>query len=327
MAGYPSDSVLLHSNFFRQSVAPSLGPHPRGHGDCDNWKSFMTDDNTPVELSWCWSTSLETPTVRYSADPIGKFAGQKVDPINTAASLQAATVSKCTNPRTRGNDIAFDLLESSIVVKQYYLPGWKALAEGKSKPTVVEEALKKLSEPANALLSSFEVLNDFIKSFPEQSQPTMEIVAIDCLDPAQSRLKIYFRSQATTLHSVWDILTLGGRAPKTPEEKDSFRELWCSVFGLNQNEYKDHQPLLEKRHRTGGILYYFEMKKGATVPKSKVYLPVRHYAQNDDQISRGLSKYLAGRGKRLATGSYYDGAQRLWYVRWLFSLIKSLTII
>lgn len=342
-AGYPLHSESIHTSFFRESVARSLGPHPRGSGAPDCWKSFMTDDHTPVELSWCWSTSLATPTVRYSVEPIGASAGQEVDPINTAASLRLLgdtlplapdldlylhrhfqrLLSSRNEPIKKERDqssyapqsqsfIAFDLLEKSIVVKQYYLPGWRALSEEKTKFSVVDEALQKLPAPANALLDSLDMFHDFYRSFSGHSQPAVEIVAIDCLDPSQSRLKIYVRSHLTTLESAIDMLTLGGRAPKTRDEEESLRELWCSAFGLNPDEYRDDQPLRENKHRTGGILYYYELKAGMKVPKAKVYLPVRHYAQSDDQVARGLSEYLARRSKKLVTGSYYEGVKKLW---------------
>ncbi|KAJ5372859.1 hypothetical protein N7517_004865 [Penicillium concentricum] len=341
MAGYSSYSTLIHMKFFQESVARSLGPHPRGRGPGD-WKSFMTDDHTPVELSWCWSTSTAHPAVRYSVEPIGSFAGQEFDPTNTTASLRLledasplATnldlylhnhfesllllrneqIERIDNqpslaPQSQ-SFLAFDLLETLMVVKQYYLPERRALSKGKQNLEIIKYAIQKLPPPANALTDSIDMFNEFYDSFQEHSQPAVEIMAIDCVDPCQSRLKIYIRSHLTTLESVVDILSLGGRAPKTEDEEESLRELWCSVFGLNANNYHKTQPLREMEHRTGGILYYFELKRGTKAPKSKVYLPVRHYAHSDEQISRGLSDYLARRGKTLATGSYYDGVKSL----------------
>lgn len=342
MAGYSCYSASVHTKFFHESVARSLGPHPRGRGPLGDWESFMTDDHTPVELSWCWSTLPANPTVRYSVEPIGLFAGQEDDPINAAASLRLLgdTLPLASNlhlylhhhfenlllwrdgpvesnnqdsfPPQSQSFMAFDLLETSIVVKQYYLPGWRALSEGKTNLAIIKCAVQKLPAPVNALMDSMDMFNEFFGSFRECSQPVVEIVAIDCVDPSQSRLKIYVRSHRTTLKSVVDMLSLGGRAPKTQDEEDSLRELWCSVFGLNPDEHHEHQPLSKREHRTGGILYYFKFKRGTKAPKSKVYLPVRHYAQSDEQISRGLSDYLARRSKTLATGSYYDGVKRLW---------------
>ena len=339
LAGYPESSATIHSEFFRESVAPSLGQHPKGTGEPAHWKSFMTDDHTPVELSWCWSTALDTPTVRYSVEPIGRWAGQPADPTNTLASLrlfgdalqlspemdlylhrhfeQSLTSPKsCSeedfaqNPQSQ-SFMAFDLLEKTIVVKQYYLPAWRALAEKKTNFAVVEEAIINVPTLGNSLLSSFSVFTNYIESFPEEKRPVVEIAAIDCLDPLKSRIKVYVRSRSTTLQSVLDILTIGNKAPKSSDEEQSLRELWHSVFGLDQ-EQSDETPLSQKDHRTSGILYYFEFKSGAPIPKTKVYLPVRHYAQNDDQVARGLSGFLDRRGKKLATGPYLEGVQTLW---------------
>jgi hypothetical protein len=83
------------------------------------------------------------------------------------------------------------------------------------------------------------------------------------------------------------------------------------VFGLESKSKALSDPLPKKKHRTSGLLYYLELRAGSSYPKSEVYLPVRHYAKNDDQIARGLSKFLENRGKGLAGSSYYDGVARL----------------
>lgn len=305
----------------------------------------MTDDHTPVELSWCWSNAADIPTVRYAVDPIGKVAGPAASPMNTTSSarlLQRALPlapevdlgllsyfqQRLTTEDTVNNKVlntaaelpqsqhfmGFDLMEKRIVIKQYFLPTRRALAEGRSNLSLVLEAIRNLPVPADSLASSLNVVADYLESFPADSQPVVEILAIDCLKPCDSRLKIYLRSRNTTLHSVVDMLTLGGRVAISDEGRKSLKELWLSVFDLHQDEHNNLDPLQENSHRTGGILYYFELKSIASIPKAKVYLPVRHYSRNDDQISRGLSKFLEKRGKRLRAGSYYDGVKELWYV-------------
>lgn len=349
MAGYPEHSTALHTEFFRKSVSPYLGFHPSATEAPQVWKSFMTDDHTPVELSWCWSAAMDTPTVRYSVEPISKSAAQGADPVNTAANvrllgetlpmapdmdlylhrhfrnlLNSRHLTQQTNTTLQLEVqqsqcfIAFDLLEKDIVVKQYYLPGQTAIREGSSNWNLVRDSIQKLSGPAKPLLASFDTLVNFVESFSAESQPTVEILAIDCLEPNKSRLKIYIRTMDTTFHSVLNMLTLGGKAPKSDEEINSLRELWLSVFGLSPESFAMHQRLPIKEHRTGGMLYYFELKSNAILPKSKVYLPVRHYAQNDDQIAQGLSNYLEQRGKKLSTGSYYQAVKKLWYALPLF---------
>ncbi|KAJ4854539.1 tryptophan dimethylallyltransferase domain-containing protein [Trichoderma breve] len=283
--------MVMHTEFFRKSVSPSLGFHPSATEAPHIWKSFMTDDHTPVELSWCWSAAKDTPKVRYSVEAISRSAAQGTDLVNAAANVRLLGDSLSIAPDmdlylhrhfrnllssrhiTQQTDatlqrevpqsqcfIAFDLLEKGMVVKQYYLPGQTAVREGSSNWNIIKHATRKLSGPAVSLLASFDVLVSFIESLPAESRATVEILAIDCLEPIKSRLKVYIRTVDTTFHSVLHMLTLGA------------------------NE---------------------------VLPKSKVYLPVRHYAQNDDQIAKGLSNYLEHRRKKLSTGSYYHAVQKL----------------
>ncbi|KAJ5500819.1 Aromatic prenyltransferase DMATS type [Penicillium expansum] len=193
LAGYPENSRTIHSEPFV------------GTGDPLHWKSFMTDDQ-PRRAELVWSTALDTPTVRYSVEPIGKWAGQPVDPINTFASLRllgdALQLSpemdfylhrhfqkSLMSPKSSNEDpitqnpqsqsfMAFDLLEKTIVVKQYYLPTWRALAEKKTNFAVVEEAILNVPALGNSLLSSFSIFTNYLESFPQETRPAVEIMAI-----------------------------------------------------------------------------------------------------------------------------------------------------
>ncbi|OAA63434.1 dimethylallyl transferase [Niveomyces insectorum RCEF 264] len=356
-AGYSKKSTALHSDFFTSSVTPFLGFHPRGTVAPHVWKSFMTDDHTPVELSWCWSSSKDAPAVRYSVEPISRSASLRVDAANLTANVRllgdclptapnmdlhlhrhfrnSLTTHDSMGPDEKGVQksdvpqsqcfIAFDLLEKNNVVKQYYLPGRRAKEESRSNWSIVKEAIQNLPGSANSLLSSFDVLVEFIESFPVASRPAVEILAIDCLEPTQSRLKIYVRSLETSFKSVMDMMTLGGRAPKSPDEEESLRELFIAVFGLNKDTYEDDQPLREKAHRTGGMLYYFELKSNSKLPKSKIYLPILTlvYPIRDAQgrsiagprwkfvEGQGIDKFLRGHEVSKAWRKY-GSVYRIW---------------
>ncbi|KAK0739371.1 tryptophan dimethylallyltransferase-domain-containing protein [Apiosordaria backusii] len=336
MAGYSKDSQAIHRAFFAENVAPALGPCPDGTTTMPQWPSFMTDDHTPVEFSWAWSEKSSTPCVRYSAEPIGWLAGSDADPLNTKATigLLGRTLplapnldlywyrhllgALTTNTPTSSHHplsqtfTAFDLERDSMTVKYYFLPTHKALSLGKSNLELAEDAILALPSPCRTDLNGFEsplrTVTDFIRSHPTPSQPTVEIVAVDCVDPALSRIKIYVRSRETTFDSVVRMLTLGGGLPPLSEDaRSSLVELWCGVFGVSDTK----EQLSAKNHRTAGILYYYELKAGGKVG-AKVYLPVRHYGKSDEQIARGLSGYLTKRGKGLNGGmSYYDGVAAL----------------
>lgn len=339
LAGYPKDSQAMHRAFFAHNVAPALGPCPDGTTTAAQWPSFMTDDHNPVEFSWAWSEKRPTPSVRYSVEPIGWLAGTDADPLNTKATVgllgktlplapsldlqwyrhflsattATTTPSKSHHPLSQ-TFIAFDLERDSMVVKYYFLPALKALSLGKSNLELAEDAILSLPSPSHKGSAGFEAplraVTDFIRSHPKPSQPAVEILAVDCVDPALSRVKIYVRSRETTIDSVVHMLTLGGSLPPlSARVRSSLNELWRAVFGVDDCS----ADLAVRSHRTAGMLYYYELKAGGKV-SAKVYLPVRHYAKSDEQIARGLSEYLAKRGKGLAGGlSYYDGVAALRY--------------
>ncbi|KAK2780172.1 dimethylallyl tryptophan synthase [Colletotrichum kahawae] len=357
MAGYDDRAQAIHRGFFGAAVSDSLGPYPSVKSP--HWESFMTDDHTPVELSWAWSDEQSTPTVRYSVEPIGWTAGSAIDPSNgqAAVSLLNGTRSYaqgldmswhrhflqstalCSNHATQMSrnkyqdyDVdgavsssqtftAFDLEDDgNATVKSYFIPTVKAFSLGMSSLDLVEQAVQSLPPPgpecsSTTLVDQFSLLKDFILCHAPTEQPVVEIVAIDCVNPADSRVKIYIRSKNTTFDSMTDVMSLGGRLPfLTDTVLSSLKELWVAVFGSGAEDDVGalSKPLPTIHHRTSGILYYLELKADAPFPKSKVYLPVRHYARDDEQIARGLSGFLERRGKSLANGvPYYEGVKRL----------------
>ncbi|KXX80425.1 4-O-dimethylallyl-L-tyrosine synthase [Madurella mycetomatis] len=306
----------------------------------------MTDNHTPLELSWSWSEKQGNPAVRYSVEPIGWAAGTGFDPLNTRATvellaktpllaptldlslyrhfLEALTVSAAAGQGRREDEltnsdgalsqtfIAFDLREHDMVVKYYFMPTLKARILGESSLELVQGAIKGLPNVGSSYQASLSALSDYINSHDESERPVVEIVGIDCVDPSKSRIKIYVRSQKADFASMLDAMTLGGRTtPLSEQARVGLAELWCAIFDLGSDTTVFRDPLPERKHRTAGLLYYLELKAGSPSPKAKVYLPVRHYARNDEQIARGLSDFLARRGKGLVGRSYYDGVARL----------------
>lgn len=122
------------------------------------------------------------------------------------------------------------------------------------------------------------------------------MLAIDLIDPLESRLKIYFRSRETSFNSVLKIMTLRGRIlnPKLDEGIRDLKMLWNTVFEVDD---PPDQPLNEVGHRTAGILYNVEFNLGNSNPVAKIYLPVRHYSHSDEAIILGLNKYFEFHGK------------------------------
>lgn len=85
-ASYTIELQIHQLLFYRFYVAPELGVGPNDKGAPSRWKSFMTDNHTPVEFSWDWGRGKDEPTIRYSIEPISFGAGTSSDPFNEYAT-------------------------------------------------------------------------------------------------------------------------------------------------------------------------------------------------------------------------------------------------
>lgn len=334
ITGFPLSLLLLHAGYNLQAqyqmllfyyilLVPSLGESPTGDGRPGNWKSFMTDDFTPVEYSWSWDGANGPPTIRFSLEAIGRDSGTVTDPFNQAMTmdlvrqLQKALPSgdwqwfnhfsngllsrpSRVNCRQSSIFLAFELGPSEIVAKAYFLP----VDESQPRISIITNAVKSLRR-GKGEFCAFSKLESFLEDDPVGAQLKLEMLAVDCV--AESRLKIYVRSPCTSFDSVSAILTMNGKlyGPEIASGLKELRELWHLVLGLDE-DFPSSQELHQKDHRTSGVLYYFNTKPTDVVPgmrdpdvtpDPKVYIPVRHYAQNDRQVAQGLATFLERRGR------------------------------
>ena len=327
-AGYSVESQYRNLLFYRYYVIPELGPGPDSQGCPSHWHSFMTDDNSPVEMSWNWGARDEPIVIRFSIEPIGPYAGTLADPLNEFAahglverfqsmlpgvdlewfyhfsdrlltrSLPLERLSGLNQLKERSNTfVAFDLEESSLVLKAYFIPAPKAAATGQTRIDIVSKAINSLpSAQLHSVSNSLSLLFDYLKSSAEHLQSEVEILGIDCVIPAESRLKIYFRSQSTSFDSVREVMTLGRKIGGYDSNRalEELEELWRLLLWPDES-YSPKKELRRNAHRTAGILYYFEIRPGHPYPTPKVYIPVRHYAHSDEDIATNLQTFMKRR--------------------------------
>ncbi|CRG87518.1 hypothetical protein PISL3812_04536 [Talaromyces islandicus] len=325
-ARYPAELQYRNLKFFAEAVAPHLGVSQEILGsDTPIWPSFMTDDGTPVEISWDWGTKNAPPIIRYSVEPIGLHAGTSVDPGNLTAgpAFQAQLARSLPTMRlewfhhfndffgipkvkegefyedTRDHNsnifYAFDCSETEIIPKVYFFPKFRAKACRLSNLDVLFQAMRTAPHVTEGNFKAGDIFHVFCSSVSNK-RLEYEMLAIDLIDPLRSRLKIYFRSRETTFNSVINIMTLGGRirSPKLYEGLVDLHGLWNALFGVSAAL---DQPLREVEHRTSGMLYNVEFRLGDALPVPKIYLPVRHYSTSDEAVIRGLNDYFQGRQK------------------------------
>ena len=316
-AGYGSRAQLGILYRFASLVSPYLGPAPAL--DLPRWDSFMTDDHTPIELSWDFHTGADKPTIRYSVEPVALDAGTSANPRNdkAAAEFKKAVVKVFPDTDTtwynhfvacldhRWSDEfpeghpstvfwAFDLTDKGntpVTPKAYFFPGTVGHVTKRTNLQVISDAITSAPGYCPEKLSSF---HDFVRYSDRHPDLALEMdmLALDLLPVEKSRLKIYFRNRQTSFGSVQDMMSLGGqlRNPDFEEGMRKLRILWDSLLGTEGAP--DDEPLPHNGHRTAGILYNVEFRVGGKAPKVKVYIPVRHYAKSDRQVIESVSRFM-----------------------------------
>ena len=239
-AGYDIHNQYQGLMFHFQYIVNRLGPPPRVKGPPTHWKSFMTDDYLPVEYSWNWSVEGSSPKVRYSVEAIGNEAGTIQDRFNQkmtqdminqlnkerpginwqwfnklSKTFHDGTTTYERNPEdflhsdTSSTFMAFEVHGGEIATKAYFIPV-KADQMGISRFSVLSEGIQSL-ECESIQFLAYDRLMDFVSNTDEGRRLQVIGVAINCVKPVNSRLKIYLRSPQTTLNSAYAILSMHGQ--------------------------------------------------------------------------------------------------------------------
>ena len=343
-AGYTVRSQCEHLVFYHFYVTPELGPVPNASRRLSQWKSFMTDSFTPIEMSWEWGLGIEAPVVRFSIEPIGFDAGTPIDPLNEHTTNRLVEYFRLMSPNTdlrwyrhfsnkllaynrcspdaekvqemEGHKsrsfVAFDFGKRGIMLKAYYIPTFKAQAINQSNLAVISQAIADLPHCQASRFPAYDFLLKYIQSSDEGSQLKAEIFSIDCVIPEKSRFKIYLRTQSTSFNSIRAIMTFDGVLAESNLDKglEELEKLWKLVLEPAQH-LSPADELYHRAHRTAGNLYYFEFRPGQLIPVPKLYIPVRHYGQDDHAIAEGLKTYLQSRGQDLLACKYVEALQSI----------------
>lgn len=335
-AGYDSAAQYSGLDFHLRYIVPKLGPVPRP-GSPPAWKSFMTDDFSPLEYSWNWDTPTAPPKIRYSVEVIGPNAGTARDPFNQAQTLKLqkqlsrgyphmnwewydiiqqtfCDLEEGTTEAAEGTAelkpqssvfLAFEL-GNEINAKAYFIPV-KAEQHGISRFAVLTESVERLRKKGYPLPAY-----DYLMGFIHKHQgPELEVVgiAIDLVHPDLSRFKIYLRTPETSFQSVCEWMLLG-RSDKLPENShQELKDLWRFTLGVDE-AYPEERELPGNDHYTAGVLYNFDIQATKAVPQAKLYVPVKHYARNDLEAAHGLGTFLQARGRARYFPQYMRALER-----------------
>lgn len=305
-------------NFFESVIVPELGVACLPDMDTASWASFMTDDGRPIELSWEWPGKDEPPRVRFCMEPVGWEAGTAADPDNRFAPDRCAqTIHKACpgfdtvwfNHLTQrllkfdGEPegwkpahssrmfLGFDLGDNEIRSKAYFSSKFEAAATGQSDVQVMADVISSLPDICPTSFVAFQSLARFLTESRQSRPLDLEGIAIDCVDPTRSRIKLYVRCTEASFDSVQDIVLMGGALchPFLIAGLQRLRNLWDCLFGRDTNTLVP-RPCIDVK--TAGIIYNFELRRGMPIPIPKVYIPVRHYCPSDEHILSALQDYF-----------------------------------
>lgn len=330
-AGYSVHEQYKGLIFHYHWVVPRLGPCLPPSGK-PKWKSMVTSDGSAIEYSWKWNTADGAPDVRYTVEPIGPFTGTILDPLNQASIRELLYELGLVMPSldltwfyhfaTAFYDadkekymkeadkrlmttimLAFELLKKDVVVKAYFLPK-KIGQKGPTELAVWTNAIQGVLSDSNTL----EKVVQFLKTDPEGSLLQPFMLAIDCVKPSKSRMKLYVQTPHTSFDSVRAIMTLGGQIQGVDDALKELRELINLIVGLDKdfpsskelpapasaagNHIADDLPVL-----LSGYIYYFDIAPGSSMPDVKFYIPIRSYGANDLKTAHGLINFMESRGR------------------------------
>lgn len=312
-------------------VVPEMGPRPRS--SVAPSKSFMTDDHSPIEYSWKWNSGNKKPEIRYAVELVSPLAGSKQDPFNQIPTRNlvynlakiipeldltwfehfwhellgpGSPTTSTSGILTKGSTVfaALEMLHGHLSVKVYFIP---VETPGFSAWNQIKHAIEASGCPN---LEALNHVDAYLFSHDDGRQLRPFMLAIDLVEPAASRLKIYARSNQTSFRFVKDVMTIGGLRTDLDRSIEKFSDLWKRALGLDPDTPpEDELPKVD--HLTSGAVFNFDVAPKSPIPEVKAYIPVRHYANNDLQAALGLIGYLEDHGHGGYSQSYLRGLDML----------------
>ncbi len=328
-------SYDLHSQyqallFYNRCIVTGLGPRPTDKSPHRLWKSYMTDDHSPVEFSWNWGDSAKPPKIRCTVEVIPSEI-DSIDPFNQAEAMKLARRLRGTLPNSdwqlfdyfavafqpRVNDtseaiartesknyrssmfLGFEFGKSEITAKAYFAP---VVETSDSQWHATFRSVKAL-EHGHIQFPALLELDDFLAHSTEGNLLTIEGLAIDCVPLSKSRLKIYGRSPLTSFDSVRRYMTMGGKLSHSQNVWRQLRDLWCLLLGLDE-AFPTTEEMPFNGHLTAGMMYNYDVQAGNAFPEPKLYINTKHYGQNDLDIAQGLTAFMEKHGRADFTSNY-----------------------
>ncbi|KAJ7191734.1 aromatic prenyltransferase [Mycena pura] len=247
-ANFPEDAIVSYSLFFKAQILPLLCPP-----ETVTYPSWMTDDHTPLEFSLAIGKTGD-PLVRFAVEPsvlpsTGDRSISSLRKILQRLSFSLAIkpdfdldwFNICAEevlladtqqaPQPKGHPVSetflgFDCSHYSATIKVYFMPRIRALVTKETPDEMMARLTSRLG-----LEKPWAKVTHFLSHFLLEDRPGIEIVAVDCVQAAQNRLKIYFRTDILSYSHMEYFLTLGDALPATEvaASLQNARRLWATL--------------------------------------------------------------------------------------------------
>ncbi|KHN94378.1 dimethylallyl tryptophan synthase GliD1 [Metarhizium album ARSEF 1941] len=331
------DALLFHYHW----IVPYLGKALDTFSE-RQWSSVLGVEGLPIEYSWKWNSATKKPEVRYGVEPIGRFSGTELDPLNHDATrellhrlkvaipsldtsmvdhfvstfydanrFEYAQQTKAGVPTSTTLMIAVEFKGVQPMLKTYILPRKLGQTLGRIPMSLFKDSLSILDFKSAAQQSVY----DFLESNTEGRLLNVFLVAVDNVAPVESRLKLYCHTPRTNFKSVREIMTLGGRIDVPEAKFQDLKTLIASATGLTPDFAEDAEIPLRAQHKNvevafadmpillHGMMYYFDIGARGTLPDVKLYLLVRNYGPGDNSLADGITAWMKQHGR----GQYCEG--------------------
>ncbi|KAL5340580.1 aromatic prenyltransferase [Aspergillus crustosus] len=240
------------------------------------------------------------------------------------ATLFDHDYAKYTAKATQGTPIgtslvlSLEFLRNSTKVKTYFQPRLLD-QQGFLDVPRWEASFQKLhpDEPSRT------ALHEFLTTNPEGKLLKPFCLSLDNCSPPHARLKWYFNSPSTNFNSIRGIMTLGNRVPMTETLERQFVELFDLLRTLTSQPHTfpvssefpspASTPTSDSPgpdffspipNTLTGLVYFFDIapnqnqsEPSTSLPKIKLYFPIRNHCANDLIATQNLNSWLDSRGR------------------------------
>ncbi|KAF5543113.1 prenyltransferase [Fusarium mexicanum] len=314
-AHYPTEKQFEIILFLYAKVLPRIVPLNKGGklNSPSRYTSLLTDDGTPIEYSWKWNNSASPPEIRYCIEAIGSHTGGPTDPYNYLETEKLLTqdLASCVpgldltwfyhfakafgidqrqvasdNPNAPKSSmfVAFEHVLNGVVVKAYFLPSAEAGSGGRPTFETFASAARGVLTDAAALDATL----DYVKNNTTGIDLVPDMLAVDCIDPTKSRLKVYVSSTATSFASIVSVMTLGGKISDMDRGIKELEQLLSLILGtespISWDDELEVQGVFDKGLAHDFDLYermtyYFDIAPSSKLPDVKLYIPVIRFGR------------------------------------------------